>query len=114
MKDRDFEKRFEHYEIYTLTLCLSYHYEKQTSRIQSLIISVNFVSVIRYLAISSWNSLSRASLGSSLIFGLFLMFLARFAYLHIQKKYLGEHVHRVRFIVNILNEIHWTEAIKLR
>mmetsp|Transcript_3793 Transcript_3793/g.13306 ORF Transcript_3793/g.13306 Transcript_3793/m.13306 type:complete len:288 (+) Transcript_3793:362-1225(+) len=31
-------------------------------------------------AISSWNSRSIASFGSSLIFGLFLMFLARFAY----------------------------------
>mmetsp|Transcript_5587 Transcript_5587/g.10538 ORF Transcript_5587/g.10538 Transcript_5587/m.10538 type:complete len:227 (+) Transcript_5587:1127-1807(+) len=31
-------------------------------------------------AISSWNSRSMASLGSSLILGLFLMFLARFAY----------------------------------
>ena len=32
-------------------------------------------------AISSWNSRSSASLGSSLIFGLFLMFFALFAYL---------------------------------
>lgn len=31
--------------------------------------------------ISSWYSLNSASLGSSLILGLFLMFLARFAYL---------------------------------
>ena len=31
--------------------------------------------------ISSWNSLNSASFGSSLIFGLFLMFFARFAYL---------------------------------
>ena len=31
------EKRFAHYEIYTWTLCHSYLYEKQTSRIQSLI-----------------------------------------------------------------------------
>ena len=34
-----------------------------------------------YLAISSWNSLNKASLGSSLILGLFLMFFALFAYL---------------------------------
>ena len=32
-------------------------------------------------AISSWNSRSSASLGSSLIFGLFFMFFARLAYL---------------------------------
>ena len=32
----NFEKRFEHYEIYTWTLCYSYLHEKQTSRIQSL------------------------------------------------------------------------------
>jgi hypothetical protein len=31
--------------------------------------------------IYSWNSRSIASFGSSLIFGLFLMFFARFAYL---------------------------------
>ena len=34
----NFEKRFAHYEIYTWTLCHSYLHEKQTSRIQSLII----------------------------------------------------------------------------
>ena len=32
----NFEKRFAHYEIYTLTLCHSYLHEKQTYRIQSL------------------------------------------------------------------------------
>ena len=33
----NFEKRFAHYEIHMWTLCHSYLYEKQTSRIQSLI-----------------------------------------------------------------------------
>ena len=32
----NFEKHFAHYEIYKWTLCHSYFYEKQTSRIQSL------------------------------------------------------------------------------
>ena len=43
-------------------------------------------TTVSYLAISSWNSLSKASFGSSLIFGLFLMFFALFAYL-CQRKY---------------------------
>ena len=44
-------------------------------------------TTVSYLAISSWNSLSKASFGSSLIFGLFLMFFALFAYLCQMKDY---------------------------
>ena len=40
-----------------------------------------FSSAIFSLVISSWYSLRRASFGSSLMWGLFLMFLARLAYL---------------------------------
>ena len=54
-------------------------------------------TTVLYLAISSWNSLSKASFGSSLIFGLFLIFFARFAYLLQAKeynRYLIVHSHR--------------------
>ena len=40
---------------------------------------------ITNLAISSWNSLNKASLGSSLIFGLFLIFFALLAYLKLNQ-----------------------------
>ena len=42
--------------------------------------------IITHRMISSWNSLSKASLGSSFITGLFLIFLALFAYLKQSEK----------------------------
>ena len=50
------DKRFGHYEIFTWTLCLSFLYEKQRSRIQSLSESVYQVWSLWDYAFSSYTS----------------------------------------------------------
>ena len=55
--------------------------DKKYHNYMSWLFQMRSVKLSTYLAISSWNSLNKASLGSSLILGLFLMFFALFAYL---------------------------------
>ena len=60
------------------------------------------------LMISSWNSRSNASFGSSLIFGLFFMFFARLAYLH------GEHSRNKSAVAVNVKIIQWQCFLGIR